>query len=412
MHPSQIAAADYSYSLPEEKIAFHPAAQRDGSRLLIYKNGRITDSYFSQVAEQIPAGTLLVFNDTKVIEARLLFEKSTGSTIELFCLAPAEKYPDITTGLAQCGQVQWQCLVGGASKWKPGSILEKKIKHDAEEITIRAAMHSKGSGYFVIDFSWQPALLSFAEILHLAGAMPLPPYIRRKAADIDSERYQTIFARQEGSVAAPTASLHFTPGILSSFTEKKIATAFLTLHVGAGTFKPVKSETMAGHDMHSEYFDVPVSAIEQLIKQEGNPIIAVGTTALRTIESLYWAGVKLIKEDGGKNVPQMLHTGQWEPYEQNTDIPATDALQALLQWMKERKMRRLTGQTQLLIAPGYRFRFADALITNFHQPQSTLLLLVAALTGPDWKKIYAHALQQDYRFLSYGDSSLLWRGER
>ncbi|MBI5372553.1 MAG: S-adenosylmethionine:tRNA ribosyltransferase-isomerase [Sphingobacteriales bacterium] len=421
--PRTLNILDYTYTLPEERIAAFPLAERDASKLLIYDKGRITEDTYRNIAQHIPNDSLLVFNNTKVVEARLLFQKPTGGQVEIFCLEPHEQYTDITSAMLQTGKVYWHCLVGGASKWKPGQLLEKHIQSGKEEILLRASYIEKRRESFIIELSWTPASLSFAELLHKAGAIPLPPYIKRKAEQSDSERYQTVYARQDGSVAAPTAGLHFTDSVFQSFAEKNIATEFLTLHVGAGTFKPVKAERMEGHEMHAEWMDVSAAAIKNLLANLDGRIVAVGTTSLRTIESLYWMGRKAASHEptfanamAGKlraasREPQrdILEINQWEVYElANSDIPAREALEALLRWMEERKLDRLLTRTQILIAPGYRFRIVKGLITNFHQPQSTLLLLVAALIGDDWRKVYAYALENGFRFLSYGDGGLLW----
>lgn len=409
MHPKHLSIRDYTYDLPESRIARYPLAERDQSKLLVYRGGRMTESTYAQLAGQLPASSLLIFNNTKVVEARLLFQKATGGTIEIFCLEPHEQYPDITTAMLQKGKVWWKCLVGGAKKWKE-EILVKDIGTAATDGTIiqltakKAAQHND---YYVIELSWNDTTLSFAEVLHHAGLVPLPPYLNRAAEVTDKERYQTIYARHDGSVAAPTAGLHFTDRLFDTLKSKNIQHDFVTLHVGAGTFKPVKAATMHEHEMHAEFIDVQQALIEKLLQQLPNTIITVGTTSLRTVESLYWLGVKTILHP--KITPEGLHLTQWEPYElAEKNIPAADALQSLLQWMKAHNTTRLLTKTQIIIAPGYSFRLINALITNFHQPQSTLLLIVAAITGDDWKKIYDHALAHEFRFLSYGDGCLLW----
>lgn len=405
-HPKELSILDYTYTLPEARIAAFPLEERDDSKLLIFKQGTITEDRYRNIAQHIPGNSLLVFNNTKVVEARLLFQKSTGGVIEIFCLEPHEQYADITTAMLQQGKVLWQCLVGGASKWKPGQVLEKHIYAQGEEIVLQAAYIEKRSGCFVIELSWTPASMSFAELLHAAGAIPLPPYIKRKAEASDTARYQTVYAKYDGSVAAPTAGLHFTESIFNSFNEKKIHHEYVTLHVGAGTFKPVKAEKMEEHEMHAEWMEVSRAFIENLNSSLDGNIIAVGTTSLRTVESLYWLGVKAVS--GGLRVTSMEIT-QWEVYERKEkEIPAKKALSALLEWMTANRMERIITRTQILIAPGYTFRIIKGLITNFHQPQSTLLLLVAALIGEDWRKVYDYAMKNEFRFLSYGDGSLLW----
>jgi S-adenosylmethionine:tRNA ribosyltransferase-isomerase len=414
-NPQKISIQDYTYSLPDHRIANFPLVERDASKLLIYKEGKISESIFRNIPEQIPENSLLVFNDTKVAEARLLFQKPTGGIIEIFCLAPHEEYNDITTAMLHKEKVFWHCLVGGASKWKKGQTLGKKILNGDQAIILKANYIEKKPDSFIIELSWSPSDQSFAEVLHAAGAIPLPPYIKREAEKSDSERYQTVYANEVGSVAAPTAGLHFTENIFKQLREKKIQTEFVTLHVGAGTFKPVKSETMQDHNMHAEWIDVSRTAIDNILKNLDKNIVAVGTTSLRTIESLYWLGLKKLAI--GSSEPDELY--QWEAYKlAEKNVSAKDSLQFLLDWMDKNKMGRLITKTQILIAPGYQFKIVNGLITNFHQPQSTLLLLVAAFIGNDppagqagWRNVYTHALQNEFRFLSYGDGCLLWRKE-
>ncbi len=407
MHPRSLSITNFTYHLPEERIARFPLEQRDASRLLIYQNDGITEDNYGNIADHIPAGTLMVFNNSKVVEARLLFQKSSGGIIEIFCLEPADRYADITTAMLQQGMVEWKCLVGGASKWKAGQLLEKKINMADRDLRLTVTCLEKAADHFLVKLEWEPQQLSFAEVLHAAGAIPLPPYIKRQAEERDSERYQTIYAGPDGSVAAPTAGLHFTNNIFSRLAEKKIHTAFVTLHVGAGTFKPVKAATMQDHPMHAEFIDVEASLVRQLITHQG-PVVAVGTTSLRTLESLYWLGVKLASMQQPPAEPPVLE--QWDAYNgDNKSLSKKEALQALLEWMEHKKTMRLITRTRLLIAPGYTFKLVDGLVTNFHQPQSTLLLLVAALVGDDWRKIYDYALQNGFRFLSYGDGNLLWK---
>jgi S-adenosylmethionine:tRNA ribosyltransferase-isomerase len=409
MHPQYLSIKNFSYHLPNERIAKFPLTERDQSKLLIWKNESITEDRYTNLADYLPADTFLVFNNTKVVEARLLFEKSNGGKIEIFCLEPHEKYGDITTAMLQKEKVWWKCLVGGAKKWKEGSLIHKIKTNDFEEMTLTAQKIEQCGDYYVIELSWDRKDLSFAEILHLAGLIPLPPYLNRAPEEVDKTRYQTIYAKHDGSVAAPTAGLHFSDNLFEKLEKKNIHHDFVTLHVGAGTFKPVKSETMQSHEMHAEFIDVSKAFIERLLTHLQQTVVAVGTTSLRTIESLYWLGVKT-KHDPFMD-PAALQTTQWEPYEQSREITAAEALRSLLNWMDHHQAERLITKTQIIIAPGYRFRIIQALITNFHQPQSTLLLLVAAITGDNWRKIYAHALQHDFRFLSYGDGNLLWVSE-
>ena len=410
MDYKQTSIADYTYELPENKIAFHPLEQRDLSKLLVYTNHVIEESHYHSIANHLPTPALMVFNNTRVVEARLLFQKNTGATIEIFCLEPHSQYRDITSAMKQTGSVHWMCLIGGASKWKPGQILEKILPlPNGKTFVLRTTYISKQHDRFEVQFDWEPANLCFAEVLHIAGNMPLPPYIKRKAAIEDEERYQTVYAKEEGSVAAPTAGLHFTPEVLEKIAAKGINESFVTLHVGAGTFKPVKAETMEGHEMHSEFIEVDRSFIEELLAKKDQPVIAVGTTSMRTLESLYWMGVKALKDPNSS--AEDITIKQWDVYELGDveKIEKATALEALLHWMDKQQTNRLTSTTQLLIMPGYRFRIVDYLVTNFHQPQSTLLLLVAAFIGTAWKNIYQYALENNYRFLSYGDGCLLKR---
>lgn len=404
MDPRNLFIKDFTYHLPENRIAEYPLPERDASKLLIYYQNKISEDVYKNLDQHLPADSLLVFNDTKVIEARLLFQKPTGGLIEIFCLEPHEQYADIIIGMMQTGRVIWRCLIGGASKWKHGQVLAKKINHRDKEIILEARYLEKRIDSFDIEFSWNDNDISFAEILHQAGAIPLPPYIKREPKKSDSERYQTIYARYEGSVAAPTAGLHFTTDILEKLTIKNIQIDFITLHVGAGTFKPVKSETLEGHEMHAEFIKVSKKTIENILAHLSQNIIPVGTTSLRAVESIYWLGVKL--KSGKKDD---LTIGQWEPYElEKCNLSVQEALQTLLEFMGEKNWDHLYVRTQILIGPGYLVKLAAAMVTNFHQPQSTLLVLVAALIGNEWKRVYDYALQNNFRFLSYGDGCLLW----
>ncbi|SDD09832.1 S-adenosylmethionine:tRNA ribosyltransferase-isomerase [Niabella drilacis] len=410
MHPKDLNIADFTYELPEAKIAFFPLTQRDASRLLVYQAGTITTGTYRHIDQYIPEHSLAVFNNTKVVEARILFKKPTGGQIEVFCLEPHESYADITTAMAQQGKVLWCCLIGGASKWKSGQVLTRSIAGPKGETVLEARFIEKRSDSFLIELSWTPAFLSFAEILHATGQIPLPPYIKRIADKADEERYQTVYAAHDGSVAAPTAGLHFTEDVLKKLHAKNIQTDFVTLHVGAGTFKPVKAAIMNDHEMHAEFIVVTPGLIRKIAGHQGHPLIAVGTTSLRTLESLYWLGAKLL-QDPDCFSSELPHVDQWDPYEESLQqYTVTDALEALAAHLSEKHSGTLVAKTQIIIAPGYPFKIADALVTNFHQPSSTLLLLVAAFIGDDWRKVYDYALANDFRFLSYGDGSLLWRG--
>ncbi|MBN8698428.1 MAG: S-adenosylmethionine:tRNA ribosyltransferase-isomerase [Chitinophagales bacterium] len=405
--PRNISIEEYAYELPDDRIALHPLAERDASKLLIYQDGVIREDIYRNIDQYVPANSLLIFNNTRVIRARIRFQKESGGLIEIFCLEPYEPISDFSTVMNRRSSVRWKCMIGGASKWKTGS-LKKEL--NSKHATLEARLVEKLTDAYVVEFSWTPPTLSFAEILDASGDIPLPPYIKRKNDESDATRYQTIYARDEGSVAAPTAGLHFTQEIFDKLNEKGIRQAFLTLHVGAGTFKPVKATTMADHDMHAEWIDVTNTFIQQLVDQYPKPVVAVGTTSLRTLESLYWMGVKTALDPS----LQQLALAQWEVYDPllaDSNISLEEALRALLNWLDRNKRNRLFTQSQILIAPGYRFRVADALVTNFHQPRSTLLLLVAAAVGyknSEWKKIYEYALSHHFRFLSYGDGSLLF----
>lgn len=408
MHPKELSVHDFTYELPEQKIARYPLPERDSSRLLLYKDGAISEDIYRNIARHLSSDSLLIFNNTKVVAARLLFQKPTGAVVEIFCLEPPPQYADMTSAMMQQGQVTWICLIGGASKWKPGQILEKRMDWNGQEIILQAQYLGKEKDSFAIELSWTPTSLTFAEVLHVAGNIPLPPYIKRTVEQTDSDRYQTIYANTEGSVAAPTAGLHFTDAVFEQFNQKQIHREYVTLHVGAGTFKPVKSETMSGHPMHAEFIDVNIDTIKCILQYLNKHITVVGTTSLRTVESLYWLGVKATHE---LNCPlEELVVHQWDPYEQNgAPVPVKTALENLISYLQKRGLNRIITKTSLLIAPGYTFQIPNALVTNFHQPQSTLLLLVAAFVGSDWRKIYTYALENDFRFLSYGDGCLLFR---
>ncbi|MDH7464110.1 S-adenosylmethionine:tRNA ribosyltransferase-isomerase [Chitinophagaceae bacterium 26-R-25] len=414
MHPEKLSINDYTYTLPEERIARFPLQERDASKLLVYKSGEIEQSTYSNISSFVPENSLLVFNNTKVVEARILFQKPTGGVIEIFCLEPSDIYPDLTTAMLQKNKVQWKCLIGGASKWKHGQILEKTFHSDLAQGAdkapcLYAKMIDRLPDCFMLELSWEPASLSFAEVLHTFGIIPIPPYLKRETTADDSNTYQTIYAEHDGSVAAPTAGLHFTPAIFDALKEKNIGQTFVTLHVGAGTFKPVKAERMQDHEMHAEFIDVDKATIQKLIDYAPD-IFAVGTTSLRTLESLYWMGVKALMHPSANMHELEIH--QWDVYGealQQMNVTLIDSMNALLQWMQKNNLEKILCKTQILIAPGYSFKVIKGLVTNFHQPQSTLLLLVAALIGEDWRKVYDYALENDFRFLSYGDGSLLFK---
>jgi S-adenosylmethionine:tRNA ribosyltransferase-isomerase len=408
MHPKNISIADFTYNLPEEKIARYPLPDRDSSKLLVFHNEKIEENIYRNIDQYLSPGSLMIFNNTKVIEARIIFQKPTGASIEIFCLEPHEQYGDITAAMLQKETVVWLCLIGGASKWKRGQYLLKKIILPGGEGSIKAEYLEKLGDKFAIRISWTPAELSFAEILHYGGTVPLPPYLKREPELADRTRYQTVYAYAKGSVASPTAGLHFTEEIFKKLQAKRIATGYVTLHVGAGTFKPVKTERLEFHDMHAEWIDLDIASVRLIHEHADRQIVAVGTTSLRTIESLYWIGLKLYQDNQVDS--RELIVKQWDPYDsvKNT-ITAPDALNLIIEWMENKKVSRLITKTEILIAPGYQMKIAKGLVTNFHQPNSTLLLLVAAFAGNKWKQIYDYALKNDFRFLSYGDGCLLLR---
>lgn len=400
----QINVQEFSYELPQERIALEPTKQRDGSRLLVYKDDAISHSNYTAIAEFLPPNAHLFFNDTKVIAARLLFKKNTGTTIEIFLLEPLDgNYEQLHLTHA----TSWKCLVGGSKKWKQDEALTIEINTDQHKTVLIAKRIEKAENYTAIEFTWdQP--ISFSDLIKATGQIPLPPYIKRETKEEDKTRYQTVYAKEEGSVAAPTAGLHFTPTIFDSLASKGIKKSFLTLHVGAGTFKPVTASSIAEHQMHEEYFEVEKSTIAILADAESTKV-AVGTTSLRTLESLYWIGLQLMHEKGDPNL-HALQLHQWDHFqwEEEEIKKSSIVFEYLHQLMEEQNVNKLIGHTGICITPGYSFKVIDALITNFHQPQSTLLLLIAAIVGDEWRKIYQIALDQGYRFLSYGDGSMLF----
>ena len=411
--PRQLSIHDFTYPLPAGRIAPEPLPDRAASRLLVSRSGQITDKHFRDLPAELPAGSLLIFNDTRVVRARLLARRPTGGLVELFCLEPVAPHRALELALQQIGHCTWRCLVGNGRRWKEGPVTLDFETADGQPATLRAERQVQEAGTALIDFSWEPAELPFAEVLRAAGHLPLPPYIARPDTAADALRYQTVYAAAEGAVAAPTAGLHFTPELLAELRAQGVEIGHVTLHVGAGTFQPVKADRMADHPMHTEPILVTAALLRQLLAHRPRPVLAVGTTSLRTLETLYWLGVGLLQPAGPATIestqPELL-VSQWQPYdlaEAAEAISPETALTALLHYLEAAGTDTLQASTRLLIAPGYRFRLVDGLITNFHQPESTLLLLVAALLGPGWRAVYEHALAHDYRFLSYGDSSLL-----
>ena len=396
-----IAIAEYDYPLPDERIAKYPLAERDTSKLLCYSKGVVSEDTFSSLPKYIPQGALMVFNNTKVIQARLRFKKETGATIEVFCLEPEQPcdYQQIFLETSECA---WQCLVGNSNRWK-GGVLSQTVKVGDECVTLSVERVVGPAAVNHVRFFWDGGY-SFAELLEAAGELPIPPYLNRATEESDTHTYQTVYSKIKGSVAAPTAGLHFTPAVLDALTATGVEREEVTLHVGAGTFKPVKSELIADHEMHEEYIEVRKALLEKLIAKGGSAV-AVGTTSVRTLESLYFLG-ELVAENPDITMDE-LHVGQWTPYNREHSLSTIQALEALVAWMERGGHDRLHSHTQIMIAPGYTFHIVKAIVTNFHQPKSTLLLLVSAFVKGEWRKIYDYALANDFRFLSYGDSSLL-----
>ena len=395
---------DFDYDLPDERIAKYPLQQRDASKLLLWRNGKLSESRFSEIASFLSENSLLVCNNTRVIQARIVFHKTTGARIEVFCLEPLLP-SDYALSLSATGSCEWKCMVGNLKKWKEGT-LEQTILFDLKEVTFSAELMETEGNTHRIRFSWSDDTLSFSEILMLIGELPIPPYLHRKTEENDKKTYQTVYSKIEGSVAAPTAGLHFTPDVFESLKSKNIETEELTLHVGAGTFQPVKSATIDTHTMHTETIAVPLDVIRHIQRKIGN-IIAVGTTSVRTLESLYYLGKGLLNTPSADG--DLLNVSQWEPYENTNDIPVETALQNIIDYLEKNDQDTLHAETQILIKPGFQFRIISGMITNFHQPKSTLLLLVSAFVDGNWRKIYDYALSNDFRFLSYGDSSLLMK---
>jgi len=396
-----ISISDYAYNLPDAKIAKYPLSERDQSKLLVWKNGEIQDSSFKSLPEFLPLNSLLIFNNTKVIRARLHFQKETGAKIEIFCLDPFDPV-DYQIAFQTSDSCIWKCMIGNQKKWK-GEVLRKTIWIDEFEIELKAEQTDPENNKNLIRFSWNNPDFEFSRIIENAGSLPIPPYLNRETEQSDLERYQTVYSKIKGSVAAPTAGLHFTEKVFNHLADEGHEMAELTLHVGAGTFQPVKSETISDHEMHSEHLYISREFLNKLISHSGKKI-AIGTTSVRTLESLYWIGLQAYMNPE-LNISDLKVT-QWEAYqEKENSLPASDAIQALIKLLDRNKTDFLSASTQIIIVPGYQFRIIDGLITNFHQPQSTLLLLISAYLGDEWRRIYEHALKTDYRFLSYGDSN-------
>jgi S-adenosylmethionine:tRNA ribosyltransferase-isomerase len=396
---SNIRISDYDYPLPDDRIAKYPLAHRDQSKLLVLNSSGIIDDCFANISEYLSEGSLMVFNNTRVVRARLLFRKMTGASIELFLLEPTAPN-DYAMSFGSTGSVRWKCIVGNLKRWKEGSLQMDIPRTPAKLMARKVVLLPEGAE---IEFEWGSKGLSFAQVIELCGVVPIPPYLNRKTEPQDQFRYQTIYALPEGSVAAPTAGLHFTDEVFKTLEAKSIVKEFVTLHVGAGTFKPVKSESVLDHSMHTEHFFVERSALDS-IAQSGRKRVIVGTTTLRTLESLYWLGVKAKLGE----LSEPFSVSQWEPYDLTQGIDVETSINALIEYMKKNGLEVISASTQIMIVPGYRIRIADALVTNYHQPKSTLLLLVAALIGDRWRAVYNHALANGYRFLSYGDSQLLF----
>lgn len=410
----EILIEEYNYPLPDKRIAKYPLAQRDQSKLLIYRNGQVSEDRFYRVGEYLPADSLLIYNNTRVIQARLEFHKQSedgtqGARVEIFCLEPLEPH-DYQLSLGSTDGCTWKCMIGNAKKWKTGALALPVVLPSGEEVRLLAEKGAQTGNTFAVNFSWEGASVSFAEILDAVGELPIPPYLNRKTEESDKTTYQTVYSRIKGSVAAPTAGLHFTDDVLDGLRQRGIQTAEVTLHVGAGTFQPVKVADANQHTMHTEIIAVPKTTIQTIIENLGH-IVAVGTTSMRTLESLYFLGVQL--HDTLHSTPHTLHhtlsVTQFEPYEMAHTLSTYEALQAIVEYLEQTGQDTLHAETQIMIKPGYVFHVVDQLITNFHQPKSTLLLLVSAFVGGDWHTIYDYALANDFRFLSYGDSSILFR---
>lgn len=400
--PKHIQIGEYNYPLPDQRIAKYPLSVRDQSKLLVYRHGEIIDDRFTSLSRYLPEGGLMVFNNTKVIQARLHFRKETGALIEIFCLEPIAP-PDYQLNFQQTKQVTWLCMIGNLKKWKEGS-LRKELTVRGEHIVLTATKGASRGASHETNFEWDNPDVTFAEILEVFGELPIPPYLNRETQESDKKTYQTVYSKIEGSVAAPTAGLHFTQRVLDDLARHGADCVELTLHVGAGTFKPVKSEEIADHEMHTEYISVSLPSIRTLIAHKAEAI-AVGTTSVRTLESLYYIGLTLAENP--EATARELHVTQWCPYETGNPVSPVEALKHIETYLEHHHLETLYASTQIIIAPGYDFKIVKAMLTNFHQPQSTLLLLVSAFVKGDWRRIYDFALEHDFRFLSYGDSSLL-----
>ena len=398
----EIRIEDYNYTLPDERIAKYPLPQRDSSKLLIYKNENVSESSFSLISSQLPENSLMIFNDTKVVPARLHFQRSTGAHIEIFCLEPVlpEEYVSSFAATEKC---RWKCIVGNVKRWKNDtlSLYNPLSEGEIQIMNLKADLVERVGETSIVEFSWDNKA-PFSKVLEVCGSIPIPPYLNRDTEQVDLERYQTLYARFRGSVAAPTAGLHFTDVVLESIRKKNIITDTVCLHVGAGTFLPVKSSLVSEHTMHREPFVVTLALLERLLENKGK-VVAVGTTSVRTLESLYYIGVSCIETGHPSDVDQ------WDPYSRDYEYSLEQSINAIIQYLKDNNKSEMSLGTRIIIVPGFRFRVVDVLVTNFHQPQSTLLLLISAFVGGNWKKIYDYALGHDFRFLSYGDSSVLFR---
>ena len=408
MNTQHIRISDYNYELPDERIAKYPLARRDQSKLLVYDKGRVGESTFCHLPDYLPSGALMVMNNTKVIQARLHFYKETGALIEIFLLEPAAP-ADYEQMFQTRGRCSWYCLIGNLKKWKEGT-LTRELNIEGGKLKINATRRGEHGTSHLVEFEWSTdnlqSSISFADVLDAIGELPIPPYLNRSSEESDKTTYQTVYSKIKGSVAAPTAGLHFTPEVLAAIDAKGIDREELTLHVGAGTFKPVKSEEIGGHEMHTEYFAVRRKTLEKLLQHDCKAI-AVGTTSVRTLESLYYVGLRL--QANPDLTAEQLHIDQWEPYNNlhSSIFNLQSSILNIVNWLDRNHQDVFHGSTQIIIAPGYEYKIVNMLVTNFHQPQSTLLLLVSAFVHGDWRTIYDYALSHDFRFLSYGDSSLL-----